>query len=139
MVHKIKNSWRKQQVTAVLFLDIEGAFPNAVTSRLLHSLRKRRLPEKLIKFAGLMLENRSTTLCFDNHISEALPLNNGIGQGDPLSMALYQFYNADILEIPSRPQESAEAYVDDAILTASAKSFKEAHGILANMMERNGG
>ena len=62
LVHKIKDAWRKRQVTTVLFLDIEGAFLNAVTSRLLHSMRKRRLPEKLIAFAGLMLENRCTTL-----------------------------------------------------------------------------
>ena len=139
LVHKIKDAWRKRQVTAVLFLDIEGAFPNAVTSRLLHSLRKRRLPEKLIYFAGLMLENRSTTLRFDDHTSGVIALDNGIGQGDPLSMALYQYYNADILEIPNKPQEAAEAYVDDAILTASAKTFDEAHQMLADMMTRNEG
>jgi hypothetical protein len=40
LVHKIKDSWRKWQVTAVLFLDIEGVFPNAVTTKLLHSMRK---------------------------------------------------------------------------------------------------
>ena len=62
LVHKIKDAWCKRQVTAILFLDIKGAFPNAVTSRLLHSMRKHRLPEKLIAFAGLMLENRRTTL-----------------------------------------------------------------------------
>ena len=54
-------------------------------------------------------------------------------------MALYQYYNADILEIPNRPQEAAEAYIDDAILTATAKTFKEAHIILADMMTRVGG
>ena len=139
LTHKIKDSWRKRQVTTVLFLDIEGAFPNAVTSRLLHSMKKRRLPEMLIKFAELMLSNRNTILRFDDHTSETIALDNGIGQGDPLSMALYQYYNADILEIPNRPQESAEAYVDDAILTASAKTFEEAHEILANMMTRQGG
>ena len=139
LVHKIKDAWRKKQVTAVLFLDIEGAFPNAVTSRLLHSMKKRRLPEKLIAFAGLMLENRCTTLRFDDHTSETLMLDNGIGQGDLLSMALYQYYNADILEIPNKPQETAEAYVDDAILTASAKTFEEAHQMLAEMMNRQGG
>ena len=139
LVHKIKDSWRKKQVTAVLFLDIEGAFPNAVTSKLIHSMRKRKLPETLINFAELMLKERSTVLRFDDHTSEIIPLDNGIGQGDPLSMALYQYYNADILDIPSRPQESAEAYVDDAILTASAKSFEEAHRILADMMTRAGG
>lgn len=139
LVHKIKDSWRKKQVTAVLFLDIEGAFPNAVTSRLLHNMRKRGLPGPLVDFAGNMLEDRRTTLRFDDHTSEEIPLNNGIGQGDPLSMALYQFYNADILEIPSAPNELAEAYVDDAILIATAKTFEAAHAQLAEMMTRPGG
>jgi ribonuclease HI len=141
LTHKIKDAWRKQQVTAVLFLDIEGAFPNTITGRLLHSMKKRGLPEKLINFAGLMLENRSTSLRFNNHTSDTLTLDNGIGQGDPLSMALYQYYNADILEIPApnNPQEAAEAYVDDAILTATAKNFGEAHTILEDMMTRTGG
>ena len=139
LVHKIKDAWQKRQVTAVLFLDIEGTFPNAVTSKLEHSMRKRGLPETLIKFAELMLKNCSTILRFDNHTSEPILLDNGIGQGDPLSMALYQYYNADILEIPNRPQESAEAYVDNAILTATAKTFEEAHEILEEMMTRAGG
>lgn len=139
LVHKIKDAWHKKQVMAVLFLDIEGAFLNAVTSRLLHSMKKQRLPEKLIAFTGLMLENRCTTLRFDDHTLDAIALDNGIGQGDPLSMALYQYYNVDILEIPIKPQEMAEAYVDDTILTVSAKSFEEAHQMLVEMMNRPGG
>jgi ribonuclease HI len=72
-------------------------------------------------------------------MSQAILLDNGIGQGDPLSMALYQYYNADILKIPSSLQEAAEAYIDDVILTAMAKMFTEAHKILASMMTRPGG
>ena len=139
LIHKIKDAWRKHQVTAVLFLDIEGAFPNAVTNKLLHSMRKRGLPEILIKFAGTMLKDRSTILRFDDYISDPIELDNGIGQGDPLSMALYQYYNADILDIPRESCESAEAYVDDAILTATAKTFEEAHKTLVDMMQRPGG
>ena len=86
-----------------------------------------------------MLKNQSTTLRFDNYTSGAITLDNGIGQGDLLSMALYLYYNADILEIPNSPQESAEAYVDDAILMASAKSFEEAHSTLKDMMMRTMG
>ena len=139
LVHKIKDAWRKQQVTAVLFLDIEGAFPNTVTSKLIHSMKKRRLPETIVNFAKLMVEKRSTILRFDDHTSDPIKLDNGIGQGDPLSMALYQYYNADILEIPNRPHEAAEAYVDNAILIATAKTFEEAHEALADMMTRIGG
>jgi hypothetical protein len=68
-----------------------------------------------------------------------IELNNGIGQGDPLSMALYQFYNADLVEIPSKDKgEYAGAYVDDAITAASAKTFTEAHKMLRDMMTREG-
>jgi hypothetical protein len=54
-------------------------------------------------------------------------------------MALYQFYNADILEIPKGPDEMAETYVNDALLIATAKTFTEAHHKLTDMMTRNGG
>jgi hypothetical protein len=91
LVHKIKDAWRKRQVMAVLFLDIEGAFPNVVTSQLLHNMRKRRLPNAITDFAGVMLNGRSMILQFDDHTSGTIKLDNGIGQGDLLSMALYQF------------------------------------------------
>jgi ribonuclease HI len=86
-----------------------------------------------------MLKDRTTILRFDNYISEPILLNNGIGQGDPLSMVLYQFYNADLLDIPEGKDESALAYVDDTILTAMASTFQQAHEILADMMTRQGG
>jgi hypothetical protein len=79
-------------------------------------------------------------LQFDNHISRPIDLNNGIGQGDPLSMALYQFYNADLVEIPNGcKSEYAEAYVDDAIIAASAKTFENTHEMLKDMMTRENG
>ena len=38
MVHRIKAAWCRGNVAVVLFLDVEGSFPNAVTSQLLHNL-----------------------------------------------------------------------------------------------------
>jgi hypothetical protein len=105
LTHRIKSAWRKGQVAAVLFLDIERAFPNAVPSKLIHNLKKRRVPKKLINFTAGMLEGRITTLKFDDYTSAPIPIDNGIGQGDPMSMALYQFYNADLLDIPDAKHE----------------------------------
>ncbi len=48
LVHKIKGAWRRHKVAAMLFLDVEGAFPNAVTARLLHNMRMRRVPVKYV-------------------------------------------------------------------------------------------
>lgn len=44
LIHKIKKAWREDKVASVLFLDVEGAFPNAVTDRLIHNLKRRRIP-----------------------------------------------------------------------------------------------
>ena len=101
LTYKINGAWRKGKVAAVLFLDVEGAFPNAVQTKLIHNLRKRGVPTKLINFAAGMLDGRVTNLKFDDYTSAPIPIDNGIGQGDPLSMALYQFYNTDILDIPN--------------------------------------
>jgi ribonuclease HI len=138
-VYKIKDVWRKKQVTSVLFLDIEGAFPNAVNKKLVKNLTKRQVPSLIIQFMINMLIGRMTCLKFDDHKSERININNSIGQGDPLSMVLYQYYNADLLDIPNSASEFAAAYVDDTILVATAKTFEDAHETLSKMMTREGG
>ena len=139
LMHKIKQAWRSGKVAAVLFLDIEGAFPNAVPSKLIHNLRKRGIPSKYVEFVKGMLSGRRTALKFDGYTSDPIEIDNGIGQGDPLSMVMYQYYNADLLDIPRENSEGAIAYVDDTLLLATAEHFEEAHDKLASMMDREGG
>ena len=139
LTNKIKAAWRAGKVMSVLFLDIEGAFPNANPEKLIHNLRKREVPLRYINFVHSMLKERATTLRFDGYVTDRIPIDNGIGQGDPLSMVLYQYYNADLVDIPTHPEEDAVAYVDDAFMLASGKDFPSAHQKLADMMTREGG
>ena len=139
LIYKIKDAWRKKQVVSVLFLDIEGAFPNAVNAKLFRNMRRRRVPEKLVKFTENLLQNRITRIKFDDYISEDIQIGNGIGQGDPLSMVLYQYYNADLIDIPKNDNESAMAYVDDAIIMATGTNFADTHETLTDMMTREEG
>jgi ribonuclease HI len=141
----IKNAWRSHKVASVLFLDIEGAFPNAVTKRLLHNMRMRRLPLALIEFTERVLANRRTQLRFDDHLSDWIPITNGIGQGDPLSMILYIIYNSDLVDV-AKPRMGREAlreltlaFVDDTAFVAIAPDFETAHNMLVDMMTRPGG
>ena len=139
LTHRIKQAWRNGRVASVLFLDIEGAFPNAVKDRLLHNMRKRRVPEELVRTVGTVLTNRSTKLRFDDFLSAPIPLMNGIRQGDPMSMIVYLFYNADLLEVSRNKNELAVAYVDDTALFAEGPSFDHTHSTLKRMMDRGGG
>jgi len=139
LVDTVKAAWRCKQVVSALFLDIEGAFPNAVTERLLHNLRKRRIPERYIVLISSMLMGRKNRLKFDDFSSNWFPLDNGIVQGDPLSMILYLFYNADLLEIMRGRCKMCLGYVDDMALVTMASSFAETHRLLNSMVSRSGG
>jgi hypothetical protein len=86
-----------------------------------------------------MLWGRVMTLKFNGFTSDTMNIENGIGQGDPLSMIIYQFYNADMLEIPEAEGKSAMAYVDNTIMLATANTFAEVHTKLVDMMTRKGG
>jgi hypothetical protein len=92
-----------------------------------------------MEFVKGMLSGRCTTLKFNGYTSDPIEIDNGIGQGDPLLMVMYQYYNADLLDIPKEKLEGAKAYVDDTLLLATAEHFKEAHNKLASMMGREGG
>ena len=138
--HRIKEAWRKKEVVSVLFLDIEGAFPNAVTKRLIHNLRKRRIPAKYVKFVENLLKGRRMRLRFDDYTSEPIEIRNGIGQGDPLSMILYIIYNADLLEIVDHDKgEDALGYVDDVAILATGKNYEETTNKIEAIMTKDGG
>ena len=66
---------------------------------------------------------------------EWMAVDNGIVQGNPLSMLLYLFYNANLVASPN-PGEVKLAYVDDASYFAEGRNFDEVYGHLQNMMDR---
>jgi Reverse transcriptase (RNA-dependent DNA polymerase) len=139
VVDKIKGAWRQKNIAVMLFLDIEGAFPNTVTECLLHNMRKRQVPEEYVLFVARMLADRKTRLKFDDFISDWVNIDNGIGQGDPLSMILYLFYNADILNIATGKGQAAVAFVDDANLYTEGDTYEQAYDSLREMLLKPGG
>ena len=92
-----------------------------------------------VKFIYNLLKEHYTPLKFDDFTSDKIALDNGIRQGDPLTMILYQFYNANLLDIQMGVNEAASAYVVDVILVATAKDFEKTHEILEDKMMREGG
>ncbi|KZP17206.1 hypothetical protein FIBSPDRAFT_701354, partial [Athelia psychrophila] len=92
-----------------------------------------------------MNEGRTTQLKFDGFTSEPIPVLSGLDQGNPLSMILYVFYAADVLEPELEPEPEPEtdigdelgsAFVDDTALLAAGKTFEETNEKLIKMMER---
>jgi len=140
LVHRIKEAWQRGKAVSILFLDVEGAFPNAVTDRLIHNLRKRKIPKVYMDFIERLLPNRKTKLKFDDFMSELINIDNGLGQGDPLSMVLYIIYNADLLELVDiEDNKDAVGYVDDATILAIGDDIGETTDKLHLIMHEEGG
>lgn len=135
----IKDAWRNKNVVSVLFLDTAGAFPNAVPERLYYNMRKSGVPEGYVRFVENMLTGRRTCIKFDDYTSSWFDVDNGIGQGDPLSMILYLFYNADMVKLADGRDELSLGYVDDLALVAIGPDFTHTHATLRDMMLRPGG
>ena len=74
-----------------------------------------------------MLMGRRTQLKFDDYTLSWFALDNGIGQGNLLSMLLYLYYNSDVLEVPKGRNEMGLGYIDDMAMVAVAKDFRQAH------------
>ena len=79
--------------------------------------------------------NRRTQLLFDDFVSEPMDITNGTTQGCPLSMLLYAFYNADLIEIAQGKDELASGYVDDCALLATGSTLDDCHLKFKEMME----
>ena len=82
--------------------------------------------------------DRRMRLKFDSFTSDWISVDNGIVQGDPLSMILYLFYNADLLEDMGK-METKVGYVDDVNFFAKGRTFNAAYAKLSDMMTREGG
>ena len=139
IAQKIKDAWQAKKVASILFLDIQAAFPNTVKERLLHNMKSRRVPTPYIRLLDRMLSDRQTQLRFDDFISNPIHLSNGTTQGCPLSMLLYAFYNAELIEIAHGKNELAAGFVDDCAFVAIADTLDDSHRILKDMMERPNG
>jgi ribonuclease HI len=125
----IKHEWRRGRVVGALLIDVKNAFPSVSQPRLLHNLRKRRVPYELTSLIESFLTGRRTSIKCAEYTSPQSDCEVGIPQGSPLSGILYLFYNADLLDIATTHNQarlSSQGWVDDIIHLVSADTVTEA-------------
>ena len=118
----ISAAWKRGKTATALFLDISGAFDNVSHTRLLHNLRKRRIPTLIVNWMASFLSERFTTLELPEISCPESRVDTGIPQGSPLSPVLYLFYNADMME---SDETTNIGYIDDTTMMAVGQSPAE--------------
>jgi exonuclease III len=129
LTEQIHTVWGKgtDRVATLLSLDVAGAFDTVSHDRLIHDLRKRKIPMWITDWVNSFLQDRKTTLAVNRRTTGLFPVQTGTPQGSPLSPILYLFYNADLLEMCDRPgiNTGSLGYADDVNILAYGKSTDE--------------
>ena len=68
----------------MLLLDVEAAFPNVVGERLVHNLKMKAIPDQILHWTqSFLLDERQTTLSFDDQTTSPMKVRVGLPQGSP--------------------------------------------------------
>ena len=139
VTHKVKDAGRSGKVALAVFLDVQRVFPITVKEQLIHNMCMRHIPTCFTNIVAASLTGRTTRLKFDDHLSEALQLNNSTTQGDLSSMIYYSFYNAPLIKVATSEDELSPSFVDDTMILAISNTIAQCHTKLKDTMERPGG
>jgi ribonuclease HI len=124
LMEKIMHAWKEREVYSTVFMDVAGAFNNVHHERLLHNMKKRKVPDFIVRWTESFLKERGTRLRFNGVESERICTNAGVPQGSPISPILYLFYNADLLDIPGT-RGSSLGFIDDIAYGVQGESDED--------------
>ena len=122
-IHTIWGS-KGENVASLLCLDVSGAFDKVSHTRLLHNLKKKAVPEYIIRWVRSFLEERRTTLSINRKKSAVFDVACDIPQDSPISPILFLFFNAKLIEMCNHQNLDASliGFVDDVNVLTYSKS-----------------
>ncbi len=99
-VNQVHTVWscETKYVIFMLSLDVVEAFNRVSHVRLLHTLKMKRTLSYIIEWTRSFLENRETSLIFDEQTSNMREVNADISQRFLISSIFFLFFNASLIE-----------------------------------------
>ncbi|KAJ6586357.1 hypothetical protein DFH09DRAFT_910859, partial [Mycena vulgaris] len=80
-------------------------------------------------------EGHTTRLLFDDYVSDAFEITDGLDQGDPHSVLSYLFYNAPLARI----DDNSGIYIDDYHLLSIGDTLQETNQAITEIVTKEGG
>jgi retron-type reverse transcriptase len=110
----------RQQVSALVLLDLSAAFDTIDHNILLNRLRSTfGISDTAFTLLSSYLSNRSQSVAVDNEFSNKLPLLRGVPQGSVLGPLLFSLYTTPLSHILADSSIQFHFYADDTQLYVS--------------------
>ncbi|MBW0503237.1 hypothetical protein O181_042952 [Austropuccinia psidii MF-1] len=123
-----------------MFLDVKSAYPSVHRKRLIHVLERKTCPPYLCYIIDSFLFDRTTSLKFDDFVSQIFSVPNGLPQRSPLSVTLYLIYNSSLL-LPNPPSLNTNdlsiAYIDNVTHLLAVDNVQQGRNRAEEVMARS--
>ena len=118
----VMENMERQEVTAVLFLDLQKAFDTVQHDILLKKLQHYGVRGKAFQLLSSYLLDRKQFTKIQNNTSDLASILWGVPQGSVLGPLLFLIY---INDLPNASELNSWLFADDTALAMSAKNFQE--------------
>ena len=121
----IWQAWRGKKTLTLASFDVKGAYNGVSKDHLLQQLRRRRIPEVLVRWVDDFCTDRKACISVNGTTSRIYDLPQaGLPQGSPLSPTLFLFFNAELLQ-HRIPHGNSMGFVDDITTWVVGESAEE--------------
>ena len=127
IVHLIRTSWTRGNVSQGVFLDVSAAFDKCWHSGLLAKLAQVKVEDSCHELFSSYLSNRKQFVVVDGFKSDIKDVQAGVPQGSRLGPLLWILYVNDIME---NLESEVLLFADDTCLFASARDPTETVEVL---------
>jgi len=87
----------------------------------------RGIPKEYTEWIKRKVENRCTIVTLDDYATASMKISCGLDQGSLLSGVAYQFYSADLIEMPDKSNgKDCLGFIDNTTIRAEGKDIEEA-------------
>ena len=127
LMKRIHVEWKKKLISSLLLLNVSETFDNVSHRRLLHNLRKRRIDDAMLDWIESFISKKQIKLRLSNYTFDWMNTNIDISQSSLLSLILYLFYNANLLNTLNDDESNSIVveYIDDIAILVTRTSQKK--------------